>query len=68
MANRNRKPFAVATCRPNEQPIIRESAKSNYARVREILSELGMDFKQYQRDTKLRMLYRTSIFNQQISI
>lgn len=65
---KTRKPFAVATCRPNEQPIIRESVKTNYARIKEIVSELGMDFRQYQKDSKLRMIYRTTIFNQQISI
>jgi hypothetical protein len=58
MPNRTRKPLAAYTCRPNGQLTVRDSKPSAYARTRQILAELGQDVKDYQREVKLRTLFR----------
>lgn len=50
---RNRKPLCLCSARPS-QPVIFRSRN----RVREILTELGKDVKEYQKETKLRRLFR----------
>ena len=55
---RPRKRLAHYTCRPDRSLTIRKQEKSTFARTKEIIAELGMDIKEYQREARLRTLFR----------
>jgi len=55
---RQRKPLAHYSCRPDRTMTIRKQEKSTFTRTREILSELGMDIKEHQKEMRLRTLFR----------
>lgn len=55
---RVRKPLAIVSCRPEQKPIIRQKAFSTHARIKYLVQQLGIDPLQYQREAKLRILFR----------
>lgn len=55
---RLRKRLAHYTCRPDRSLTVRKQEKSTFTRTREIVAELGMDIKEYQKEARLRTLFR----------
>lgn len=55
---RKRIPLAHYTAKPNGQLIIRKQSESTFTRTRNILKELGQDVKEYQKEVRLKELFR----------
>jgi hypothetical protein len=57
---RKRIPLAHYTAKPDGQLIVRKQTQSTFTRTRNILKELGQDVKEYEREQRLKQLFKMS--------